>query len=102
MVVVSEVAITGPENFHAELKRAVDESGCYMDLSDYVRSRLRTFVKIAELVFTPLKDRNYASTSSEMFLSYYMKKLKAETKKRFNEFEGPNKTVYVTLPQPLY
>ncbi len=102
MIITSEVAITGPESYHAELMRAVDESGCYMDLSDYVRSRIRTFVRIAELVFTPLKDREYASTGPEMFLSHYMKKLKADTKKRFYGFEGPKKTVYVSIPQPLY
>ena len=102
MAIISEVAITGPEGFHAKLEKAVEESGCYMDLSDYVRSRLRTFITMTELVSILLNGKDYALTSSEMFLSQYMKNLKTETKSRFSEFEGEKKTVYVTIPQPLY
>ena len=76
MTPISKVRITAPADFHAEVLKAMENSGCYMSLDDYVRSKMRTFVKLCELVFTPLRDSDMALAGADMLLTDYMKQLR--------------------------
>jgi len=102
MAPISKVRITAPADFHAEVVKTMEDSGCYLGLDDYVRSKMRTFVKLCELVFTPLRDSDMALAGADMLLTDYMKQLRTKAMEKHSRFIGPKKTVSVSIPKPLY
>lgn len=102
MVKNSKVRITGPSDYHAKVMRIIEDSGCYTDLSDYVRSNMRMFILLCKTVFTPMREPNLFPTDFNHYLVHYMRQLRLRAEEEYSHFTGPGKTVSVSVPKTLY